>query len=237
MGTLTFIQQDTREQLRGMIKPRPGELQQQKQSIFNIQMSHTWCWIPKRKLIMILSCFYQHDIMISHKLATMTNALLNVSVMCQKHKASVLRYEKWAVFLSRRVCWSVCVSSSCQNILSNPPTGWSSTVPRCLTTIKAFSHLVFSEHLVIKFTAKCHKKTKKNTNTKYTLDVQINTLPFWLSWLFTWPCLSLWHHQLEGRKEHGNQTSGDDVSRPVLPDGVWIERVRAGALAVVTGAY
>lgn len=43
---------------------------------------------------MILSCFYQHDIMISHKLATMTNALLNVSVMCQKHKASVLRYEK-----------------------------------------------------------------------------------------------------------------------------------------------
>lgn len=167
--------------------------------------------------------------MISHKLATMTNALLNVSVMCQKHKASVLRYEKWAVFLSRRVCSSVCVSSSCQNILSNPPTGWSSTAPRCLTTIKAFSHLVFSEHLVIKFTAKCHKKTKKNTNTKYTLDVQINTLPFWLSWLFTWPCLSLWHHQLEGRKEHGNQTSGDDVSRPVLPDGVWIERVRAGA--------
>lgn len=114
---------------------------------------------------------------------------------CQKHKGSVL----WR----NEQCWNMCV---CVIFLPKyslqAPTGWESAAPCCLTTIKALSHLISSELLVIKFTAKRYKKTQKQTENTY-LDVLVNTPP----WLFTQPYMCLWHHQLRGKeKKQRNQT-------------------------------
>ena len=162
---------------------------------------------------------------------TADKAPLVLSAACQQHNESVLWCEEWAIMAA----WSWGCSGRVRHLPANfslrAPPGrrrGPARLPRHIKSpVSSPLHTTFWLLSSPQSVTKAQKYICGHVN-EYSRSVPSSGCCTTMFLLLTSPA--------EERKELRNQT-GDDVSRPALPAGFWIEGVRAGALAVVGGAY